>query len=327
MNRAIARRTAFEGKADAEQFLALVQEAAEKGDIEVHAYSLMATHFHLLARSPKGRISAAMRQIQLGYVRYFNRRRRRDGPLFRGRFRSRLVDTLAYRRVLVSYIDCNPVKARVVADAAHYPYGSAFWYGHGDEGPPWLTRTWVESEVRRCGGRERYRAADYTRCFPARLPDAVVEWVERRIERRGTPGEDELANLLEAAPEEVRDWAVRKALLADGTRPGLPIVPPESVALAFALHPLPPASAGAPATIDGHRDARRTLRAGLLRDLCGCSYEEIGRRLGRSRGSVWEDIRAHHRAVIADPGYSAVASALIETALDQTREALAARGL
>ena len=60
-------------------FLSRVARAVRRGEIEVHSFCIMATHFHLLVRSPTGRLSEAMRRIQNEYVRYFNRKRRRDG--------------------------------------------------------------------------------------------------------------------------------------------------------------------------------------------------------------------------------------------------------
>ena len=98
MNRGITRRTAFENRDDCRAFLAGIARAVRRREIEVHSFCVTTTHFHLLVRSPSGQLSQAMRRIQNRYVRRFNRSRRRDGPLFRGRFRSRPVDSLTYRR-------------------------------------------------------------------------------------------------------------------------------------------------------------------------------------------------------------------------------------
>jgi len=94
MNRGIARRTVFESGADVREFLAQDARAVLAGWIEVRAYCLMATHFDLLVPSPAGALSTAMRAVQNEYVRWFNRRRRRDGALFRWRFRSKVVEGL-----------------------------------------------------------------------------------------------------------------------------------------------------------------------------------------------------------------------------------------
>lgn len=311
MNRGIARRTVFEGRADCEAFLDFIGEAVERGDLEVHAYALMATHFHLLGRSPRGRMSEAMRRAQLSYVRCFNRRRRRDGPLFRGRFRSRPVDSMAYRRVLVSYIDSNPVAAGIVARPEHYPYGSARGYLLGD-GPAWLCRDWVESEVRAASGRESFHPNEYSYRFPPKLPESVREWVERRIERGAPAPEDDFEHLLGAAPAKIREWAVRKAMLADGTTPGEPVFPVDLVTGAVTSRiPL----LAAP-TLNGRRQLPNLLLAGVLRDLCGLTYDEIADRLGRRRSTVVDDVRIHH-GLMQDPPYADFVASLVGFLLER----------
>lgn len=56
-NRAIARRTMFERHEDFRCFLLQLACAVRRGDLEVHAYALMGTHYHLLVRSPEGRLA------------------------------------------------------------------------------------------------------------------------------------------------------------------------------------------------------------------------------------------------------------------------------
>ncbi len=88
MNRGLARRTVFESREDFRMFLACMAQAVRRGGIEIHAYCLMSTHFHLLVRSPCERLFDALRRTQNQYAPWFNRRRRRDGPLIRCRFRT-----------------------------------------------------------------------------------------------------------------------------------------------------------------------------------------------------------------------------------------------
>src|SRR6185295_14884557 len=82
-------------------------------------------------------------RIQNAYVRWFNRTRRRDGPLFRGRFVSRLIETDAYREAVLWYIDRNAVEARVATASHLHPHGSAFHYASA-AGPVWMERSYVE---------------------------------------------------------------------------------------------------------------------------------------------------------------------------------------
>ena len=51
MNRGVARRTIFDGASDFRFLLAEFARARRRGEIEIHAYALMRTHFHLILRS------------------------------------------------------------------------------------------------------------------------------------------------------------------------------------------------------------------------------------------------------------------------------------
>ena len=84
MNRGLARRTTFPDRPSVRMFLSRLAWASRSGRIEVHSYCVLATHYHLLARSPRGELSEALGRAQNLYVRWFNRRARRDGPLFHG---------------------------------------------------------------------------------------------------------------------------------------------------------------------------------------------------------------------------------------------------
>ena len=81
MNRGIARRTLFERREDFRYFSAQLARAVHRGEIEVHAFCLMTTHYPLLVRSPRGELARAMGRAQLAYSRWFNRSRQRDGSL------------------------------------------------------------------------------------------------------------------------------------------------------------------------------------------------------------------------------------------------------
>ncbi len=103
MNRGADRQDVFVADADFGRFEWLLGDAATACGVEVHAYCLMSNHFHLLLHCPVAGLSEVMQSVQFRYAQWFNHRYDRDGPLFRGRFRSVLVDNdeqLAHRRAL-----------------------------------------------------------------------------------------------------------------------------------------------------------------------------------------------------------------------------------
>jgi len=306
MNRGIARRTLFEGAADARVFLDHLGAACEREEIEVHAFVLMTTHYHLLARSPRGTVHAAMQRVQTEYSRWFNRGRKRDGPLVRGRYATRSVDSLVYQRTLVRYIDRNPLAAGLVLRAADYPHGSARFY-HGEGECPWLTRSWIEGEVCRTLALAAYDPTRYAEAF-GRLPDELARVVEARWRSRDSL--DPLDSLVHASPAAVVDWMRRKAQLADGTRPGLPIVAPETLDLVVGL-----ASRDAEKWTIARRAGWLVLRTGLARLLCGLNLKEVGDRVGLSRSAVSEIARLHVSLLRSDAEYAQRAASITRDAL------------
>lgn len=312
MNRAVARRTLFETNADIRTFLARVALEVRAGRIEVHAFCVLTTHFHLLVRSPSGELSVAMRRVQNEYARWFNRARGRDGPLHRGRFRSRRVDTLAYRELLVRYIDANAEAAGLVPTAELYPHGSARCFAR-EHGPPWLARDWIEATVRRRSGLPRYDPARYAESFGSRGTPAALRLIERRLARAGGRA-DPLDELLNAAPGRVLEWMRRNARLADGTMIGVPVCDEETVCLVVEQAR---ARCGEWSARPGRRavDAWPTLKVGLLRELCGSTLQQAGARTQRPATGAWILDERHRRLVLEDEAYAARAAELAREAL------------
>ncbi|MEL6311858.1 MAG: transposase [Bacteroidota bacterium] len=69
VNRGMARRPLFDGRSEGRHSLAQLAKRVRVGQLEVVAYSLMTTHFHLLVRSPTGELSEAMRKITNAHSR------------------------------------------------------------------------------------------------------------------------------------------------------------------------------------------------------------------------------------------------------------------
>jgi hypothetical protein len=167
------------------------------------------------------------------------------------------VDSLRYRRVLVAYIDANPVRAGLVERAAEYPWGSASAYNRL-HGPPWLERGWVEAEVTSRLGRSSYRSEDYVVCFGGAREQALLPVVDRRLSTAAA-AEDPLDDLVGAAPGRVLAWMRRKAALADGTSPGVALLPLETLDLVLPRTGL--LGAGASGTIRARRRVETGRRA------------------------------------------------------------------
>jgi REP element-mobilizing transposase RayT len=134
----------------------LVSALPDRFGVEVVAWCLMPTHYHVLLRSMRGQLSAAVGWLQSEYAQYFNGTRKLDGPLFRGRFGNRLVEDLPYWTHLAAYIHLNPVAARLV----NHP-DRARWTSHGvylgrDKPPAWMNTTDLADSFGTLGGYVGY---------------------------------------------------------------------------------------------------------------------------------------------------------------------------
>jgi len=79
-------------------------------DIDLLAYCLMPNHFHLLIHQADSlSIANFMHSLCTKYSIYFNKRNRRLGPLFQGRYRAVEVNSEEQLVYLTKYIHRNPI--------------------------------------------------------------------------------------------------------------------------------------------------------------------------------------------------------------------------
>jgi REP element-mobilizing transposase RayT len=138
MNRGAGRQSIYLIDDDYEMFLEAVKESSKFFGIRVLAYALMPNHYHLLVQTPKANLSRAMRHVNSVYTQRFNRYHKKDGPLFRGRYKAILVQEDEYLTHLIRYIHLNPVQANLTEDLAKYPWTSHKPYLKGQNQAPWL---------------------------------------------------------------------------------------------------------------------------------------------------------------------------------------------
>ncbi|MBW1769076.1 MAG: transposase [Deltaproteobacteria bacterium] len=143
MNRGKRGEKIFTDKGDYRAFIDLLKDCVEMWNIRVAAYCLMGTHYHILFQTPDANLSRCMRHINGVYTQYFNRTHGLDGHLFRGRYKSILVDSDAYLLELLRYIHRNPIDAGMVDHLGSYPWSSHKGYLSRSEKWNWLHKNYV----------------------------------------------------------------------------------------------------------------------------------------------------------------------------------------
>ena len=131
------RRDIFRGDADRLRYLSRLAFYRKKFGFRVLAYCLMDDLVHLAIETGKTPLSKIMAGLQSAYTQDFNRRHRRSGHLFQGRYKTFLIEKDRYALALLRYIHENPVRARVVKRAEDFAWSSDRAYRRG-RGPEWL---------------------------------------------------------------------------------------------------------------------------------------------------------------------------------------------
>ena len=108
------RQNIFRDDEDQKRFLQILIQSLNIYSVKLYSYVFMTNHFHLLIETPKGNLAEFMRKFSITYTAYFNRRHKRVGHLYQGRYKSVLVDKNEYLAVLSRYIHLNPVKVKAV---------------------------------------------------------------------------------------------------------------------------------------------------------------------------------------------------------------------
>ena len=104
------RKAIYRDDTDRQTFLTKLQDSLRIYQVELHAYVLMDNHFHLMVRTLRGNLSEFMRHFNISYTSAFNRRHRRVGHLYQGRYKAILVDRDSYLLELSRYVHLNPVR-------------------------------------------------------------------------------------------------------------------------------------------------------------------------------------------------------------------------
>lgn len=111
-------------------------------EYRMHAFCLMTNHVHFALQVGEILLSKIIQNISFRYTRYFNKRQKRIGHLFQGRYKALLVDADSYLLQLVRYIHRNPLQANMVKTLNDYRWSSHRAY-FGLARTNWLTKATI----------------------------------------------------------------------------------------------------------------------------------------------------------------------------------------
>ena len=110
------RQKIYRDDLDYQIFLEKLATSLDVYNVSLLAYVCMTNHFHLFLTTPDANLSEFMRHFNISYTSAFNRRYKRSGHLYQGRYKSFLVDADTYLKEVSRYIHLNPVQIKKYAN-------------------------------------------------------------------------------------------------------------------------------------------------------------------------------------------------------------------
>jgi putative transposase len=121
-------------------FINFLIETIQYYKFQIHCFCIMGNHYHLLINTPEANLSEGMCFLNSKYARAFNKHRRKDGPIFKSRFKSIYVLNERYLLNLTRYIHLNPVTSGIVDAPEKYYWSSCIDYISDISRYAWLQR-------------------------------------------------------------------------------------------------------------------------------------------------------------------------------------------
>lgn len=134
-NRGVDSGLIFRHESDYKCWMMIMANALPRFGIDLLLYSLMPNHYHVSAIQQSAyEVSEYLKDVCWRYAKYFNKKYRRHGPVFSGRFRSQIIRDDAGLVRLSHYIHMNPVTAHLSTDPLQWSYSSCREYLGGRSG-------------------------------------------------------------------------------------------------------------------------------------------------------------------------------------------------
>lgn len=259
------RKAIVRDDTDRETFVRILAAVVSRFDWVLHGWVLMSNHYHLLVETPQPTLSRGMRHLGGVYSQAFNRRWKRSGHLFQGRFFSLHVERESHLLELVRYTVLNPVRAGLVTHPAKWKWSSYRATAGLQKAPRWLETRWTLAQFR---GRGRQEEA-FELFVSERSDYSPWSFVTRQVYLGG----DEF-------PSEVMERAkpIHNATGITATQSRLGAIPLAETARRLAPFLRPSREDFAESRLD------RSLAALLLRDASLATYRRIGELVGLT---VW----------------------------------------
>ena len=184
-SRGNARKPIYKEDEDRRVFLEVLHRVNTRYNWLCHAYCLMNNHYHLIIETPDGNLSHGMRQLNGVYTQLFNRRHKRVGHIFQGRYKAILIQKESHLLEASRYVVLNPVRAKAVKDPDEWKWSSYRGTAGKEKPHPCLTKDWILGQF---GSKRRQSEKKYIEFVMAGIGEEEI-WKD--VKGQSILGEDE----------------------------------------------------------------------------------------------------------------------------------------
>ncbi|MBN1764345.1 MAG: transposase [Sedimentisphaerales bacterium] len=190
-------RKVFFTDQDRVKYLECLAESSKQYKLDVLAWCLMPDHINLVVLPQnKDSLAKAVGRANFSYANYLNRKRKKDGKVWRGRFQSCALDD-TYLKLAVCYVENMPVYEKIVRKPEKFPWSSAQAHITGKDKyellslDVWpakrLRNKWSKFLAQKLDEQVREKIRMFTQTGMPLGSDEFIKKLERRFRRRLHP--------------------------------------------------------------------------------------------------------------------------------------------
>jgi len=133
------KQKVFIEQGDFEFYLMQLKHYKRKYSFRLYSYCLMPNHIHLAGEPflPE-KLSKFMQCLQRSYTAYYNKKYNKVGHLWQGKFKVKVIVKDQYAINCISYIEKNPVRAKLTKRPEDYVFSSYLERNFGGNKPKLL---------------------------------------------------------------------------------------------------------------------------------------------------------------------------------------------
>ena len=126
----------FHHEGDFRRYLQLLSLYLPEHQVNLYHFVLMPNHVHLILEVARAEaLSKLMSGVNLSYSLFYRKRYRYSGHLWRGRFKSRVIDREIDLLECGRFVELNPIRAGLVHSLSDYAWSSYPVYAEGAANP------------------------------------------------------------------------------------------------------------------------------------------------------------------------------------------------